>query len=259
MTKAGTTPSTLVEEPGATGPGCQLDGKPFHIAIVYTRWYEHIVQPLVDACKKELLDKGVESANICTVRVPGAFELPFAAKRIIKTSKVDAVVAIGCMIKGATMAYEFLSETVTLSLMKLNIKTDVPVIFGVLTAMDETEAKKCAGIEKEKTCNQGVEWAQSALELAHLRKKTAEKIQTRCNCKCHCKEDCSCSCHCTKCKCRTCTCGASCSCQHCVGYEHEQESKQQQAASTSHGYKSCEGSCKTSSGTCGDKMSQGIP
>lgn len=217
-------PPVLVEDPGASSLRT-LDGKGLKIAIVYSRWYgKDVVDPLVRACADELLEKGVESSSLLRVEVSGAYEIPFAASRLIQTKhrKLDAVVCIGCMVKGATMAFEFVTEAVTMAIMKLNVMTDTPVIFGVLTCASESQAKQYAAASgghggRAKKSNHGVEWAQSALEMAHLKRDTSKQIAVKCLCKCHCaSESCNCACHCSKCKCKSCTC-AGCKCASCAG------------------------------------------
>uniref|UniRef100_K3X573 6,7-dimethyl-8-ribityllumazine synthase n=1 Tax=Globisporangium ultimum (strain ATCC 200006 / CBS 805.95 / DAOM BR144) TaxID=431595 RepID=K3X573_GLOUD len=245
----------LLETPGPSSAR-QLDGKGLRMAIVSSRWYgKEVVEPLVNACKDELLEKGVAASDLVRIQVAGAYEIPFAAGRVIQTHKqrpLDAIICIGCMVKGATMAYEFVSEAVTMAIMKLNVKTDTPVVFGVLTCASEDEAKKCAskmgecGTAQQATgrrkCNHGVEWAQSALEMAHLRRSIAHQIATKCLCKCHCKsEDCRCSCHCKQCKCETCTCEDDCKCATCGG---KSATKQQHASTT------CTSCGQTSSKKC---------
>lgn len=224
----------LVDTPGASSSMRKLDGTGLTIAIVFTRWYgKEVVHPLVEACKNELLEKGVRSSDLIRVEVSGAFEIPFAAGRLIQTKrdKLDAVICIGCMVKGATMAYEFVSEAVAMAVMKLNVMTDTPVIFGVLTCGNKDQAKQCAadiggyasssggGTTASKKCSHGVEWAQSALEMAHLKRCTAEKIAKKCKC------------HCTKCKCKTCTCGGDCECASCAGDKKLQKKKSEKSGS----------------------------
>jgi len=229
----------LIEEPGAHS-GRHLDGSRLSIAIISTRWYgKDIVDPLVKACKDELLHKGVSSDRITMLQVPGAFELPFAASRVIHAKKkhLDAVVCIGCMVKGATMAYEFVSEATTMALMKLNVKTETPVVNGLLTCHSEHDAKQCAaslgaclvgpaasesGSPTTKQCSHGVAWAQEALELALLKRATADLIAKKCQCVCHCKQQgCKCACHCGDCKCHACSCEGECKCSACFSHHEE--------------------------------------
>ncbi|TMW58216.1 hypothetical protein Poli38472_011804 [Pythium oligandrum] len=223
----------LMEPPGAGVSTRKLDGRGLKIAIVSTRWYEkEVTHPLVESCKNELLAKGVESANIKCFQVPGAYELPFAASRVIHTKQqhMDCVICIGCMVKGGTMAYEFVSEAVTTGLMKLNVMTATPVVLGLLTCTSEEQAKACAsnvcveGHSGKKKCNYGVEWAQEAIELAHLKRSTSELIEKKRVS--HCKQEgCSCSCHCQQCKCHTCSCEGECKCSSCEG-QHKAQKKQ---------------------------------
>jgi hypothetical protein len=134
------------------------------------------------------------------------------------------------MIKGATMVCEFVSEAVTMGIMKLNMKTDTPVVFGVLTCTSEEQAKQCAsdsgscGGGATQRCNHGVQWAQSALEMAHLKRSTAGQSAKGCKCGCRCEsQKCSCSCHCTKCDCKTCTCKGECKCSSCCGSKGKEQ------------------------------------
>ncbi|GLE01100.1 hypothetical protein PINS_up009913 [Pythium insidiosum] len=175
----------LVEAPGSHSSR-ELDGHGFKIAIVSTRWYDKdVVGPLVRSCKNELQDKGVRSSDISHYQVAGAYELPFIASRVIQTKHdaIDAVICIGCMVKGGTMAYEFVSEAVTMGLMKLNVMTDTPVVLGLLTCSSDDDAKRCASAmgtclethTGQQRCNHGVEWAQEALQMARLKRATAIK------------------------------------------------------------------------------------
>jgi 6,7-dimethyl-8-ribityllumazine synthase len=225
----------LLEEPGSRMAAHQLDGTGLTIAIISTRWFDReVIHSLVEACKEELVSKGVARDHIKCLQVPGAYEMPFAASRMIhaKKHRLDAVICIGCMVKGATMAYEFVSEATTMGLMKLNVKTETPVVCGLLTCYSLDEAKQCAkamgacvtGSDEASTaakhCNHGVAWAQEAIELAQLKRATAELIAKKCACVCHCKEaECKCACHCTQCKCHTCTCPPDkCTCSSCFSH-----------------------------------------
>ncbi|KAJ0394887.1 hypothetical protein ATCC90586_006375 [Pythium insidiosum] len=229
----------LLEEPGESSAR-ELDGQGLRIALVSTRWYEKdVVGPLVRSCKKELLDKGVRSDDLLCYEVAGAYELPFLASRVIQTKRdaVDAVVCIGCMVKGGTMAYEFVSEAVTMGLMKLNVMTDTPVILGLLTCASDDQAQRCASAlgtddqaqrcasalgtcletgSGQQRCNHGVEWAQEALDMARLKRSTAaakaktagseHRFKTQPPCSRHC-EHCECD-SAAQCDCKGCNCGA---------------------------------------------------
>lgn len=186
-----------------------------HVVIVYTRWHGHdVVEPLMTACKTELLGQGIPAHNIKTLEVAGAYELPYVAARVIeaKHRHVDAVICIGCMVKGATLAYEYVSQAAIMGLMKLNVATDTPVVNGILTCVSEECAVKCA--KTTGNDNWGVIWACAAVEMGRLKRGMAKT--TSCTCSCHCDtKDCNCSCHCTKCSCNTCTC-KKCECDDCA-------------------------------------------
>lgn len=248
----------LVELPGATGSS-KLDGSGFRVTIIASRWYAKEVHSLVNACCEELLHKGVADHDLHLIEVAGAFELPYAAARVIHCKDVshraDAVVCIGCIVKDSTYMAKMTALAVSNGIMKLNVTSDVPVIFGVLCCKNEEQAHACTvecvsgGGGSGKKCNHGVSWAQSALEMAHLKRSAASKKE-KCHCtRCasegaaaegkkehgkHAKAAESCTtcgssaerCACSDCKCHSCagkrgecsSCGASadkCSCKDC--------------------------------------------
>jgi 6,7-dimethyl-8-ribityllumazine synthase len=195
---------TLIEEPGAiTSP--KLDGSGLKIALISTRHCDQVINSLLSACRGELLLKGVQRANLCEIQVSVPFELPYAVNCALAGCKVDAVVVIGCLIQGTSLSYEFVSEAVTRSLMKISLVHQVPVINGVITCTTEAQAKCCAGLVTDqpgcsgkKECNHGIEWAQTAIEMAHLTQETQKKIVQSCQCNCH-----GGSSQCTKCSCES--------------------------------------------------------
>lgn len=141
------------------------DGSKLKIGIAHSRWNDFIINPLVENCKKALLESGVSEENIFELSVPGAYEVPLAAKKLIDNKKVDAVVCLGALIKGETMHFEYIAEAVTNGIMKLNLETGIPVIFGILTCLNEDQA-----IERSSgKLNSGYEWGMTAVEMALLR------------------------------------------------------------------------------------------
>lgn len=139
-----------------------MDGSKLKIGIVASRWNSHITDPLVENCRKALLDCNLEENNIIELRVPGAYEIPLAAKKLIDNQKVDVVVCLGSLIKGETMHFEYIAEAVTNGVMKLNLETGIPVVFGVLTCFNEDQA-----IERSSgKLNSGYEWGMVAVEMA---------------------------------------------------------------------------------------------
>ncbi len=141
----------------------KLDGSNLKIGIVVSRWNSQITEALFVNCKKALLESGVLEENIIVERVPGAYELLFGTRQMIKRG-VDAVVPIGCLIKGETMHFEYIAEAVSQGVMNFNIGGDVPVIFGVLTCLSEDQAFERSVGNK----NHGYEWGLTAVEMALL-------------------------------------------------------------------------------------------
>ncbi|KAE9073498.1 hypothetical protein PF007_g25786 [Phytophthora fragariae] len=181
----------LIEQPGAT-ESSRLDGNGLRVTIIASRWYGKVIHSLTDACSEELLDKGVAEDDLHLVEVSGAFELPYAAARVIhckdSSRRPDAVICVGCIVKDGTHMCETMSQAVANGIMKLNVTSDTPVIFGVLCCENEGQAQSCAakkasygGGEGQK-CNHGVAWAQSALEMAHLKRCAAGKKSEHCRC-----------------------------------------------------------------------------
>lgn len=142
------------------------NAKPFRFGIVVSDWNENITNGLYLGAETALLDCGAISDNIIRWNVPGSFELVYAAKKMIETQKVDVVITIGCVIKGETMHFEFVCEGVTQGIKDLNVLSDIPVIFCLLT--DNTEQQsidRSGGIHG----NKGTEAAIAAIKMAFLR------------------------------------------------------------------------------------------
>ncbi len=137
------------------------------IGIVTAEWNHDITFALRDACVKELESHGCKSENLICIEVPGAFELPFGARMLLTERKLDAVICLGCVIKGETKHDEYISQSVATGIMSLSLTSGKPVIFGVLTPNDMQQAKDRAG---GKYGNKGIEAAQTALHMIHLSK-----------------------------------------------------------------------------------------
>lgn len=145
------------------------NGSRLKIALVCTRWNAHITGKLLEGCLFALSESGVKQKNITVLDVAGAYELPFACKHLMNSKKkYDAIVALGCLIKGETMHFEYIANAVAQGLMALNVDDDtsVPVIFGVLTCLNE---KQALARSNEKN-NHGIGWGQTAVEMGLLRK-----------------------------------------------------------------------------------------
>lgn len=136
------------------------------VGIVVSNWNDAITEGLFDGAKRTLLDCGLQEEGLIRWDVPGSFELVFGAKRMIERFEdLDAVIVIGCVIKGETMHFEFVCEGVTHGIKDLNLIADIPVIFCVLT--DNTIEQSLARSGGDMG-NKGVEAAVTALKMIAL-------------------------------------------------------------------------------------------
>jgi 6,7-dimethyl-8-ribityllumazine synthase len=137
----------------------------YRFAVVVSRFNEEIVEGLLRGARTALAEAGVDSRDITIVRVPGAFEIPLTARRLAKTGRFDAVVCLGCLIKGDTMHFEYIASAVSEGIMAVSADTGLPVTFGVLTTLTEEQAVARAG---EGAANKGREAAKAAVEMVTL-------------------------------------------------------------------------------------------
>lgn len=143
----------------------KLVGKDLKVAIVVSRFNDFITGRLLEGAKDTLIRHDVDEQNIDVAYVPGAFEIPLVAKKLAQTSNYDAVITLGCVIRGATSHYDYVCNEVAKGVSKVNDQTEVPVIFGVLTTESIEQAVERAGT---KAGNKGAEAAVSAIEMANL-------------------------------------------------------------------------------------------
>lgn len=137
------------------------------IGIVTAEWNMEITASLRDACINELIKYGVKLDEIMQVTVPGAFELPTGAKILLANHKLDAVICLGCVIKGETKHDEYISNAVAMGIMSLSVSSGKPVVFGVLTPNDMDQALDRSG---GKHGNKGLEAAHTAIKMVQLSK-----------------------------------------------------------------------------------------
>ncbi len=145
------------------------------IGIVWSRWNEDITSSLRDACIKTLKKNGLHDDGLVVIEVPGAFELPYGAKLLLGQQKVDAVICIGCVIKGETKHDEYINNTVAQTISMLGVSVGKPVIYGVLTPNDKQQAKDRSG---GKYGNKGDEAANTAIEMIHLSEQLPKSKQS---------------------------------------------------------------------------------
>jgi len=146
-----------------------LNGKGLRIAIILARYNDAIGGELLKNTHATLLEYGVGESDINTLRVPGALELPLAAKIVAKTGKYHAIIALGVIIKGETAHFEHVCEQSLRGLMDVGLQTETPVIFGIITALTEAQANDRADSDK---LNKGREYAETAIEMAGLNKQS---------------------------------------------------------------------------------------
>ena len=141
------------------------DGSPFTIHLVVSQWNKEITTPLSEGAIETLKKHGVRVENIKLWEVPGSFELIYGAKKA-QSFKPDAVIAVGSVIKGETMHFDFVCQAVSQGIKDLNVASEVPVIFCVLTDDTVQQAKDRSG---GKHGNKGTEAAVAALQMSQLR------------------------------------------------------------------------------------------
>lgn len=145
------------------------NAKDFRFGIVVSEWNENITAGLYKGAIEALLENGALAENIISWDVPGSFELIYGSKRMIDTQNVDAVIAIGSVIQGETKHFDFVCEAVSQGIKDLNVQTDVPVVFCVLTDNTMQQAiDRSGGIHG----NKGTEAGIVAIKMAYLRQQT---------------------------------------------------------------------------------------
>lgn len=132
------------------------------IAIIVAEWNEVVTNALMQGAKNTLLHYGVEKENIVIVNVPGSYELSFAAQKLAQKPDIDAVICIGCVIKGETKHNDYINHAVAQGLTNVSLKYNKPVIFGVLTPNTQQQALDRAG---GKYGNKGDEAAITAIKM----------------------------------------------------------------------------------------------
>ncbi len=135
------------------------------VGIIVSRWNEFITDRLLQGALAELRRHGADDTGITVVYVPGSFEIPLAAKAMAESGSYDALVALGCVIRGATSHYEYVSSAVTTGINSVTLQCGIPIGFGVLTTENLEQAIERAG---SKAGNKGAEAAMTAVEMARL-------------------------------------------------------------------------------------------
>ncbi len=139
----------------------KVNGSKLKIGIVISQFNSDITEPMLDGALKTLEENKVKKENIKTVWVPGSFEIPLACQKLAGTKKFDALVAIGCVIKGETDHYYYICNEVSRGIMDVMLKFDMPIGFGVLTCNNLRQAEVRSRGEE----NKGREAAEAALAM----------------------------------------------------------------------------------------------
>ena len=148
----------------------ELDGSDLKVAIIRSRANEEITQALLDGALAGLNDNKVSADDIRVFTVPGAFEISLAAKKVALTGEFDVVICLGVVVKGDTLHFDYINQAVTAGIVQVNLETEIPVIFGILTTLTIEQA-----LERTKggKANKGYEAALSAIEMV----KTCQEIE----------------------------------------------------------------------------------
>ncbi|GAA6060659.1 hypothetical protein JCM10212_001215 [Sporobolomyces blumeae] len=196
---------------GLGAPPEQFDGSAHRFLIVHARWNADVITPLVNGTIETMVKSGVKRDNIVVETVPGSYELPMACSRLIAASQIQAsanandlmgatslldpttpsapssssaplkgpfsaAVAIGVLIKGSTQHFEYISDACANGLMRVQLDTGVPVVYGVLNCNTDEQALVRAGVGRGETKghNHGEDWGAAAVELAVKTKRWSE-------------------------------------------------------------------------------------
>lgn len=145
---------------GSGAPRISTDGSGLRVAVVAASWHTTVMDGLLAGARRALAAAGV--TDVREIRVPGTFELPVAAARLARSGQVDAVVALGVVIRGGTPHFEYVCQAATSGLTDVAVSTGVPVGFGVLTCDDDAQALDRAGLPGSHE-DKGAEAAEAAV------------------------------------------------------------------------------------------------
>jgi 6,7-dimethyl-8-ribityllumazine synthase len=150
----------------------KLSGENYTVCIVVANWHKDITGALLKGALEIFTKNKIDKSSIHIINVPGSFELPLGAKWAIDTYQPNAVICLGCIIKGETPHFHYISNAVANGIMRLNIANNIPVIFGVLTTDTLKQAKqRCGG----KHGNKGADASVAALDMIELHNKLKQK------------------------------------------------------------------------------------
>jgi len=143
----------------------KLDAKGLKVAVIASRFNDFITDRLIDGAVDCLVRHGADEDQIVVYRVPGSFELPLAAQKVVSAGNVDTVICLGALIRGQTPHFDFIASEVTKGIAQISLDSGIPVTFGVITADSLEQAVDRAGA---KVGNKGFEAASGAIEMVNL-------------------------------------------------------------------------------------------
>jgi 6,7-dimethyl-8-ribityllumazine synthase len=146
----------------------EITAEGFRFAIVASRWTESLVAKLIDGAVEALEEHGAAEGSIEIFRVPGAFELPLAAKKVAESKNWDAVICLGVVIRGGTPHFDYVAGAAATGSTQVSLETGIPVLFGVITADNVQQAVDRSGKRND---NKGFEAAMAAIEVVNLYKE----------------------------------------------------------------------------------------
>ncbi len=154
--------SSALQNLSGYDPTTVPDGSEWSVGVVVSEWNSEITGALLEGVRDTLLKHGVEESNIVIKTVPGSFELVYGAAVMVNDPCIDAVIALGCVIKGDTPHFDYICQGTTQGLAELNARAEIPVIYGLLTCNNMQQAlDRCGG-----ACgNKGIECAITALKM----------------------------------------------------------------------------------------------
>jgi len=146
----------------------RLSAEGSRFAIIVSRFNDFICSRLMEGALDALVRHGCEEENIAIIKVPGAFEMPLAARKMARTGHYDAVICLGAVIRGATPHFDYVAAEVSKGIASVALESEIPVTFGVLTTDNLEQAIERAG---SKSGNKGYEAAMAAIEMVNLFKE----------------------------------------------------------------------------------------
>lgn len=164
----------MAQDVKGDAPPPVLDGAGLRVAIVAARFNSHVTLRLLDGARRGLASTGVRDEDVTVTWVPGAFEIPLAARAL--AAHADAVICLGCVIRGETAHFEHVAGQAAAGIMRVGLDTGVPVMFGVLTTenLDQALARS---VPEPGAHNVGFECAEGAVEMAGILHREARSAQ----------------------------------------------------------------------------------